>query len=67
MPFDPEMDPSMDARVKKGKEFMEFLWWSYAKRIVRLAGEHFQWTDEQWREASERFLKPTDYTVSVID
>jgi hypothetical protein len=60
------MEPATDERVKKGKEFMEFLWWSYAKRIVRLAGEHYNWTDEQWGEASELFLKPTDYSVVVI-
>jgi len=53
-------------RVQKGKAFAELLWWSLAKRIVKLAGEHYKWDEEQWREASEIFLRPNDYKVVVL-
>ena len=58
--------PPLDPRIQKGKQLAELLWWSLAKRIVKLAGEHFHWDDEQWREASEIFLRPNDYKVVVI-
>ena len=56
-------DPSQDPRVQKGKEFVEMIWWSLAKRIVRIAGDHYKWDDTQWREAQENFLRPNDYKV----
>ena len=56
-----------DPRIQKGQAFAELLWWSLAKRIVKLAGEHYKWDDEQWREASEIFLRPNDYKVVVLN
>jgi hypothetical protein len=55
----------MDTRVEKGKRFVELIWWSLAKRIVRIAGDHYQWTEEEWKEAMEQFLRPGDYKVLV--
>ena len=56
---------TLDTRVEKGKRFVELIWWSLAKRIVRIAGEHYQWTEEEWKEAMEQFLRPGDYKVLV--
>ena len=55
-----------DPRIEKGKVFAELLWWSLAKRILSLAGDHYGWNDEQWREASALFLRPNDYKVKVL-
>ena len=55
-----------DARVTKGKHLAELIWWSLAKRIIRLAGEEYQWSDEQWQDFSQIFLRPTDYSVQII-
>ena len=55
----------MDARTEKGKRFIELIWWSLAKRIVRVAGEHYEWSEEEWKSALEVFLRPGDYTVVV--
>lgn len=52
-----------DERVKKGKKLAEMIWWSLAKRIVLLAGEMYGWDDERWRDATELFLRPSDYKV----
>ena len=60
-----QKDPA-DPRVAKGAAFAEMLWWSLAKRIVKIAGEHSGWTDEQWTAATELFLRPNDYTIKVI-
>ena len=54
-----------DYRVVKGKTLVEMLWWSLAKKIVKLAGEHYKWNEETWKEASEIFLRPNDYKVVV--
>jgi hypothetical protein len=50
-------------RIEKGRAFAEIVWWSLAKRIVKIAGEHYNWTDEQWNQAYEIFLRPNDYSV----
>jgi len=52
-----------DPRVKKGIELVEMIWWSLAKQIVKIAGEHYNWDNEKWQEATELFLKPSDYKV----
>ena len=57
----------MDENVKKGIEFAEQVWWSLAKRIVFLAGNLYEWTDDQWQEANEKFLLPSDYKVVIGD
>ena len=54
-----------DERMTEGKRIAELIWWSLAKRIVRLAGEHYNWSDTEWRNASELFLRPNDYKVIV--
>lgn len=54
---------SKDERIKKGAEFAEQIWWRLAKRIVQIAGEKYKWTDEEWVEASEKFLRPNDYKI----
>jgi hypothetical protein len=54
-----------DLRVKKGAEFAEQIWWRLAKRIVQIAGEKYNWTDDEWRDASEKFLRPNDYKVII--
>ena len=47
----------------RGKQLVEQLWWSLAKRIVRIAGDMYKWDDDQWRQATELFLRPNDYKV----
>ena len=54
-----------DPRIKKGIQIAEQMWWTLAKRIVKIAGEHYNWTEEEWREAAELFLRPNDYFVVV--
>ena len=54
-----------EIRLDKGKRFIEHLWWSLAKRIVRIAGDHYQWTEEEWKSAMEIFLRPGDYKVML--
>jgi hypothetical protein len=56
-----------DPRVVQGKKLAELLWWSLAKRIMSLAGEEYEWNDEQWAVASQIFLRPNDYFVRVGD
>ncbi len=58
------MEP-MDIRIQKGKAFIEHYWRSLASRIVKIAGEHYKWDDDQWRDAMELFLRPGDYIVKV--
>lgn len=52
-----------DPRILRGNQLVEQLWWSLAKRIVRIAGELYKWDDEKWRQATEIFLRPNDYKV----
>lgn len=52
-----------DPRVTKGKQLVELIWWTVAKKIVKTAGEFYKWDDEEWREATELFLRPNDYRV----
>lgn len=57
----------MDARMTKGVEFAEQVWWSLAKKIVFLAGTLYNWDEDQWRDANEKFLRPNDYKVIIGD
>lgn len=50
-------------RIQRGKKFAEQLWWSLAKRIVRMAGELYKWDDKEWQEFQDLFLRPNDYSV----
>jgi hypothetical protein len=52
-----------EQRIADGKQFAEFLWWTLAKRIVLLAGELYNWDDQQWETAQELFLRSNDYEV----
>ena len=52
-----------EQRMQKGKRFLEHIWWMLAKRIVRIAGDHYEWTEEEWLSAMDLFLRPGDYTV----
>ena len=56
-----------DIRIKKGKYLAELMWWSLAKRIVRIASEHYKWDDDHLRDISEIFLRPNDYKVETIN
>jgi len=53
-------------RILKGKLLAEMVWWSLAKRIVKIAGEHYKWNDDQWKETTELFLRPNDYKAVVL-
>ena len=55
----------VDPRIEKGKKLVEFLWYKLAKKIVKLAGETYQWDNEAWDEAQRLYLRPTDYRVIV--
>ncbi len=57
---------AVDPRVAKGAAFAEMLWWSLAKRIIKIAGEHYGWKDEQWTAASELFLRPNYYKITIL-
>jgi len=57
------MDTMESQRIQLGKEFAERIWWTLAKSIVKKAGELYNWTDEQWNDANEMFLRPNDYKV----
>uniref|UniRef100_A0A6C0DP86 Uncharacterized protein n=1 Tax=viral metagenome TaxID=1070528 RepID=A0A6C0DP86_9ZZZZ len=52
-----------DPIVQSGMQFAEQVWWTLAKRIVKLAGETYGWDEEQWRTANELFLRPNDYKI----
>jgi hypothetical protein len=54
-----------DERVKRGVEIAEQIWWRVAKKIIQVAGEKYKWTDEEWRDAAEKFLRPNDYKVII--
>jgi hypothetical protein len=54
-----------DERVKRGVEVAEQIWWRLAKKIVQIAGEKYGWSDEEWRDAAEKFLRPNDYKVII--
>jgi len=53
--------------VERGRKFAELVWWTLAKRIMQLAGEMYQWDDDQWKEMTEHFLRPNDYKVISKD
>ena len=66
-PLDPmPPEPPEDARITKGKALVEMMWWSLAKRIVRLAADHYKWDEEQLVQATELFLRPGDYRVTIL-
>jgi hypothetical protein len=56
-----ESDPS----VRRGLEFAELVWWTLAKRIVNVLGQHLKWDEDQWREAQDKFLKPNTYKAQI--
>ncbi len=49
--------------LEKGVHFAEQFWFSLARRIVQIAGAHYKWTDEEWTEMMNLFLRPNDYKV----
>jgi hypothetical protein len=57
----------MDDRIQLGTTLAEQIWWSFAKRIVFLAGNLYNWDDDEWRIANEKFLRPNDYKVIMGD
>ena len=54
-----------EERISRGVTLAEQVWWSLAKKIVFLAGNHYKWDEEQWREANEKFLRQNDYKVFI--
>jgi hypothetical protein len=54
-----------NSRVIKGKQFLEHVWWSLAKHILRVAREHYKWDDDTLKEFTDIFLRPADYRVIV--
>ncbi len=50
-------------RVQRGLQFLEQLWWQLAKKIILTAGELYEWSEEEWKEMQELFLRPNDYKV----
>ncbi len=50
-------------RVQRGLQFLEQLWWQLAKKIILTAGELCEWSEEEWKEMQELFLRPNDYKV----
>lgn len=62
----PEENPThKDEMVVKGKKFIETLWWQLAKRILLLAGDQYEWSDEKMEKMVEKFLRPNDYKVII--
>ena len=51
--------------VEKGREFAERFWFSLAKRILKIAGEHYKWDEAEWEENINLFLRPNDYVVNI--
>jgi hypothetical protein len=60
-----EPQPPLDPRIEKGRKLAEFVWFKLARRIVLLAGQHYKWSEEQWQDAQNTFLRPNDYKVIV--
>ena len=54
-----------DLAVRHGLDFAELVWWTLAKRIVNVLGQHLKWDEDQWREAQDKFLKPNDYKAQI--
>ena len=52
-------------RVEKGRQFAEHVWWQLSKRILKIAGQHYKWNDDEWKDMTELFLRPNDYKVIV--
>jgi hypothetical protein len=51
--------------VYKGREFAERFWFSLAKRILKIAGEHYKWDEQTWDENINLFLRSSDYSVII--
>jgi hypothetical protein len=60
-----DSDLRLDPRIEKGKKLVEFIWYRLAKKIVKMAGEMYEWDEEKWEEAGRLYLRPGDYTVIV--
>ena len=52
--------------LEKGTKLIEQLWFNLARRIVLLAGKHYNWTEDEWNEATSKFLRPNDYKVIPV-
>jgi hypothetical protein len=52
-------------RVERGRKLAEHMWWTLAKRILQIAGQHYKWNDDEWKAMSDFFLRPNDYKVIV--
>ncbi len=50
-------------RVQRGLQFLEQLWWQLAKKIILMAGEMYEWSEEEWKDMQELFLRPNDYKI----
>lgn len=55
-----------DPAVRRGLAFAELVWWTLAKRIVNVVGQHLKWDEDQWITMQEKFLKSNDYKA-VLD
>ena len=56
---------AVNTNVDKGREFAERFWFSLAKRILKIAGEHYKWDDVVWEENINIFLRSSDYRVDI--
>ena len=56
---------TINGSVEKGREFAERFWFSLAKRILKIAGEHYKWDEQAWEENINLFLRPCDYRVDI--
>ena len=54
-----------DPAVHRGLAFAETVWWTLAKRILNVLGQHLNWDEDQWRDAQDKFLKPNDYKAKI--
>ncbi len=50
-------------RVQRGLQFLEQLWWQLAKKIILMAGKMYEWSEEEWKDMQELFLRPNDYKI----
>lgn len=57
---------TMDDRMRRGVEFAEMLWFSFAQRIFRMAAELYGWDQKRQTALEEVYLRPNDYLVEVI-
>lgn len=57
----------MDDRIQLGTKLAEDIWWNFAKKIVSIAKDLYNWNDDEWRIANEKFMRPNDYKVIMGD